>query len=166
MLYNVNEIKRKVKSSLSSFRYKHTLAVALYAKKLAIIHGLNQEKAYVAGLLHDYAKELKDSQIIFITKNHPKFSKYPNVRTLHGIASAELAKKEFGIVDHEILDAISQHVIPNKHCSKLVMIIYIADKTDINKTKYSNAINPKQMQKLAASNLRKAFRLTHKLTKR
>jgi nicotinate-nucleotide adenylyltransferase len=165
-MYDIPLIKKRVRSKLSGFRYKHTLAIASYAKKLAALYGLNPESAYVAGLLHDYAKELDDKKIVLLTKKHPYFTKYPNVRTLHGIAGAELAKKEFGITDKAILDAISQHVIPKKRCATLTMILYIADKTDKNKGKYLNVVNIPYFKRLASKNLKKAFRELYKITQR
>ena len=47
-MYNVNEIKESLKNTLSSFRYEHSLMVALEARKIAKHYGVDEEKAYVA----------------------------------------------------------------------------------------------------------------------
>ncbi|MDR1850754.1 MAG: bis(5'-nucleosyl)-tetraphosphatase (symmetrical) YqeK [Mycoplasmataceae bacterium] len=161
-----NDLRKKIKKILSKYRYEHTLSVAEYAYKLAIIHGIDPKKAYLAGLLHDVAKELPEKDIIKLTKDDKRFATYPNVKTLHGIASAVYAKKYFNILDEDVLDAISQHVIPAKRISKLAMIIYIADKLDSQRTKYANISNSEQYRILAEKNLRKAFKTVHKILKR
>ena len=51
------KLKLDMAERLSPKRYKHTLGVAAAAVKLAHIYGLDEEKAEVAGLLHDAEKE-------------------------------------------------------------------------------------------------------------
>ena len=52
----VSRMKDKLKKTLSEKRYKHSLGVCDEALKLARIFGADEEKAYIAGLLHDCAK--------------------------------------------------------------------------------------------------------------
>ena len=51
------KIVEDMKQRLSAKRFKHVLAVADAAVKLAHHYGQNEEKAELAGLLHDAAKE-------------------------------------------------------------------------------------------------------------
>ena len=59
---NICEIKNYLKSTLSDFRYEHSLMVANEAKKLAMHYNLDLDKAYIAGLVHDIAKEFSDEE--------------------------------------------------------------------------------------------------------
>jgi nicotinate-nucleotide adenylyltransferase len=165
-MYIYSDLKKKIKKILSKTRYKHTISVAEYAYKLAIIYGIDANKAYLAGLLHDVAKESGELEIIKLTKDDKRFSTYPNVKTLHGIASAEYAKKYFKVLEPDVLDAVSQHVIPERRISKLAMIIYIADKLEPSRTKYANISNSEQYRLLAEKNLKKCFKSLYKILKR
>jgi nicotinate-nucleotide adenylyltransferase len=162
----IKKIKNKIKKLLSNYRYKHTISVAKYARTLANIHGINPEKAYLAGLLHDVAKEFSYKEIIELTKNDPTFSKYPNVKTLHGLASAYYAKQNFQVNDEEVLDAITDHVIPKRKSPNLTMLLYVADKLEPSRKKYSNLTNTDKYRKLAESNLQKCFLALYKLNRK
>lgn len=61
ILMTVDESKALVKSRLSEKRYKHTINVKKMAVKLAKRYGADEEKAALAALLHDSAKELPET---------------------------------------------------------------------------------------------------------
>ena len=56
-MYSIEKIKTDLKDRVSEYRYEHSLMVADEAKKLAKKYNLDEDKAYVAGLVHDIAKE-------------------------------------------------------------------------------------------------------------
>ena len=62
----VDEAKALVKSRLSEKRYKHTINVKKMAIKLAKRYGADEEKAALAALLHDSAKELPKAEMLQI----------------------------------------------------------------------------------------------------
>jgi putative nucleotidyltransferase with HDIG domain len=45
-----------LKERLDEYRFVHSLNVAKAARELAVLFGADEEKAYVAGLLHDATK--------------------------------------------------------------------------------------------------------------
>ena len=53
---NFEEYKRLLKKRLNEKRYNHSLAVADEALRLARKYGGNEDKCYLAGLLHDITK--------------------------------------------------------------------------------------------------------------
>lgn len=113
---------------MSKYRYDHCLMVGDIAKQLALVHKLYPlvNKAYVAGLYHDYAKEIdKDKQIEIAKKL--KIKDYPSWKVLHGPVGAYLIEKEFLVDDYQVLTAIKNHVIP-KDFSTLTKLLYVADK--------------------------------------
>ena len=57
-MVKIDLIKEDLKKNLKKSRYEHSLSVANTAKKLARIYGVDEDKAYVAGLVHDCAKSV------------------------------------------------------------------------------------------------------------
>ena len=53
------EMKIKLKDSITKKRFIHSLNVMELAAELAAAHGIDQEKAAIAGLLHDCAKNIE-----------------------------------------------------------------------------------------------------------
>ena len=62
-LMNLDQIKEKLKELLTEKRYVHSLNVADSSKKLAKIYGADEEKAYLAGVVHDCAKYFKTDKV-------------------------------------------------------------------------------------------------------
>lgn len=54
----IDKIKQELKESLSEKRYIHSLGTMERAEELAKIYGVDIEKARLAGLTHDIAKEM------------------------------------------------------------------------------------------------------------
>ena len=57
-------IRKKLKKKLDPCRYEHTLSVSYTAMALAMRYGCDLEKAELAGLLHDCARQF-DNQTIY-----------------------------------------------------------------------------------------------------
>ena len=56
MKYDFAEIEKKLKKYLDKDRFMHTQGVMYTASCLAMAHGIDMERARIAGLLHDCAK--------------------------------------------------------------------------------------------------------------
>lgn len=132
----VRKIQQRIQSTLSEKRFLHSLGVAEEAQKLALHYGASEEKAYLAGLLHDCAKEIPAEQALTmldkygivvdeITKRTP--------RLLHGSLGACFSQAEFEITDPEILDAVRFHTTGKANMNLLTKIIYIADYIEPNR---------------------------------
>ena len=124
------EMKIKLKDSITKKRFIHSLNVMELAAELAAAHGIDQEKAAIAGLLHDCAKNIEADEslrlceefqidIIDVEKLQPKL--------LHGKVGAVLATKEYGVDDEEILDAIRHHTLGRENMTTMDKIVFIAD---------------------------------------
>ena len=55
-MYSIEKIKKDLKDRVSEYRYEHSLMVADEAKNLAKKYNLDEDKAYVAGLVHDIVR--------------------------------------------------------------------------------------------------------------
>lgn len=129
-----NEIKQWLKENLNSERYIHSLGTAECAKELAEKFGLNSEKAYTAGLLHDCAKCFSNEKLLEIIHSNLQVEEAEmlNYKTLHAPVSAYYAQKEFGVEDNEILSAIRWHTLGQIEMSDFEKIIFLADKIEPN----------------------------------
>jgi len=122
-----------LKENLNKERYEHSIGTAECAKLLAQKEGLNEEKAYVAGLLHDCAKCFSTEKLLTIIDNENldvTEDEKMNYKTLHAPVSAYVAQKEFGVEDSEILSAIRFHTIGKTDMSVFEKIIFLADKIE------------------------------------
>lgn len=127
---SIEFINEYLKNNLVKGRYLHTLGVAETAIKLAKIHGEDENKAEIAALSHDVAKNLTDDELLTIIRNnHIELTNdEKNTRELwHSIVGPIKAKEVFQINDDEILCAIRWHTTGKENMSKLDKIIYLAD---------------------------------------
>jgi predicted HD superfamily hydrolase involved in NAD metabolism len=125
-----NEIKEKLREMLSAERYKHSLSVQKMAKELAKIHGGDETKASIAGLIHDCAKWMTPFQSLRAAKRYRiQLDEIEREQTaiLHAIIGEKLTEDMFGINDPEILCAIRTHTTGNVRMSLLDKILYISD---------------------------------------
>jgi len=131
---NEEQILKWLKDNLSDKRYIHTLGTAQCAKELAQKFGLNTEKAYYAGLLHDCAKCFSNEKLLEIIHAHLSVEECEllNYKTLHAPVSAYIAENQFGITDNEILSAIRWHTLGKTDMSDFEKIIFLADKIEPN----------------------------------
>ncbi|KOC55207.1 phosphohydrolase [Clostridium botulinum] len=119
-----------LKQNLKPKRFEHSIGVRDTAIKLAEIYGESLEKARIAGLVHDCAKNMSDEQILDIcSKNEYNIDEVsqnmPSI--LHGEVGAYIAENIMGIEDKEILDAITYHTTGKENMTLLEKIIYISD---------------------------------------
>ena len=128
------EILKWLKENLNEKRYIHTLGTADCAKELAQKFGLDSEKAYLAGLLHDCAKCFSNEKLLDIIHQHLEVEECEmlNYKTLHAPVSAYIAEKEFKIMDEEILSAIRWHTLGRLDMTDFEKIVFIADKIEPN----------------------------------
>lgn len=128
---------QKLKLNLNEKRFNHSLEVAKEAKKLANNYNIDEEKAFLAGLLHDCAKCFSIEQIQktamdnnytldAVVKIQPELA--------HSFLGYFVAKNEYNIKDEDILNAIKYHTTGKKDMSMLEKIIYIADYIEPTRT--------------------------------
>lgn len=118
----VDEAKALVKSRLSEKRYKHTINVKKMAVKLAKRYGADEEKAALAALLHDSAKELPKAEMLQIFADNAIIAKNAAKRPApvwHGYAASILCQTQWGVTDPEILSAIECHTTGKQNMSQI-----------------------------------------------
>ncbi|MEI8378278.1 MAG: bis(5'-nucleosyl)-tetraphosphatase (symmetrical) YqeK, partial [bacterium] len=108
-------------------------AVAELASRLAKKYGIDENKAYLAGILHDCVKYIGVEKIKTLIKenNIEVFEQETQApKTLHAPVGAYIAEHKFGIKDKNILDAIRFHTIGRCDMTLLEKIIFISDKIE------------------------------------
>lgn len=123
------ELVERLHQALKSKRFNHVLRVEQTAIKLARANHVDIEKASIAGLCHDYAKQRPDQD--FINEIHrkgldPDLLHYGNA-IWHGVVGAELIKDELGIWDEDILNAVRHHTTGAAVMTPLEQVVYMAD---------------------------------------
>lgn len=129
-MYNINEYTKLIRERLSDYRFYHSLCVAESAKQLAHRYGADEEKAEVAGILHDIMKECSiEEQLDIIEKAGMTITDLEkgSKKFHHQISGAAYAKAVLGIEDEEILDAIRYHTTGRAGMTLMDEIVYLAD---------------------------------------
>jgi predicted HD superfamily hydrolase involved in NAD metabolism len=118
---------------LSAKRYGHTLRVADTAQDLARDHGLDPERARLAALLHDAAREVPPGECLDLAERWSLPVGEPereSPKLLHGPVAAELARRELGVEDGEVLDAVREHTTGRPGMGPLSLVLFVADKIE------------------------------------
>ena len=129
---NLKQAKELVRGRLSDKRYEHTINVKKMAVKLAKRYGADEEKAALAAILHDSAKEISKDEMREIMRQYPQYTEGGESRPTpvwHGICASILARTQWGVEDEAILSAIACHTAGKPGMSKLDKIVYLADMT-------------------------------------
>ena len=120
-------------SRLSEKRYDHTLRVADTAAALAHVHGLDEDRARLSALIHDAARETEPEEFLRLAEewNIPVGEpERQSPKLLHGPVAAELARRELGVRDEVVLEAVRAHTTAKPGMGPLALTLYIADKIE------------------------------------
>ena len=152
-----------VRQTLSPKRFQHTMNVKNLAVRMAQHYGVDTEKAALAAILHDSAKELPRTELLQIMQDNAIIKKGTQNRpepVWHGICAAILAKNQWNVQDEEILSAIACHTTGKENMSKLDKILFLADMTSAERD-YPGV---EELRSLEMRNLDKAMIQALKMT--
>ena len=124
------EILARLKLTLDAARFGHSIRVERVAVALGKKWGVKENLISPAALLHDCSRRYDRQGLLTqakkiglkidpIRKFEPKL--------FHAEVSADIAKREFGIKNQQILRAIRLHTVGSPAMSPLDKIIYLAD---------------------------------------
>ena len=118
-------------------RFRHTMGVARTSAELAHAYGVDPDRAYLAGLLHDWDKGYDDEGIrqrarLFCVQADPQlFDEMPQL--LHGPVAAAALACAYPQIPGEILQAIARHTAGAVDMTDLDMVVYVADAIEPNR---------------------------------
>ncbi len=131
-----DEMRRELQRRLKKSRFAHSIGVANTAVKLAKRFGVDETKAYVAGLLHDCAREFENDEL-------PAQAKVWGIEIgeverampllLHAYIGAKMIHEIYGVDDAEITQAIWRHTVGAADMTRLDKVIYFADMIEPNR---------------------------------
>lgn len=156
-------MKKRLRQELTPSRYKHSIEVMNESVKLAKHYGVDVEKAEIAGLLHDCAKQIKSEDAMQIVKKHDIIldeiqKNSPSLH--HGILGPVIAYEIYGVTDKEILDAIYWHSTGKAGMTPLEKIVFVADYIEPGR-KFDNII---KARKIAYEDLNRSILMLADLT--
>jgi len=134
---NKHAIDLELKKALTKDRYEHTMNVVKITESLALRYHADVDKASLAALLHDCAKNFSCEELLAYAKaNNVKIDPVTRLepQLLHGPVGAVVAEKTYGVTDKKVLNAIHYHTTGREHMSKLEKIIYLADFIEPSRT--------------------------------
>ena len=119
-----------VRQAVSGPRFQHILGVRETAVKLALRYGQSMQKAALAALLHDCAKnmELSRLQAIALQARLPVDQQALHSNALlHGLVGAHIARTRYHVSDVHILNAIAYHTTGRAGMNLLELCLFVAD---------------------------------------
>ncbi|MDR3315301.1 MAG: bis(5'-nucleosyl)-tetraphosphatase (symmetrical) YqeK [Coriobacteriales bacterium] len=125
-----NEARLILETRLNEYRLLHSISVADTAASMARQYGVDVDKACVAGLLHDWDKNLSDEELVERARGFgiEMADRLEDLAfLLHAQTGAMAVKQQFPGIDPEITQAIARHTSAAPDMTELDMIIYIAD---------------------------------------
>lgn len=123
-------ILTKLAATVSPTRMNHCLGVEEIALQLADRFEVAIDFVTPAALLHDLCREYRPDLLL---KLAGKFDividdvQAAEPLLLHGLVASQIARRELGIVDPDILEAIAYHITGGPGLAPLAHLIFIAD---------------------------------------
>ncbi|KKZ92953.1 hypothetical protein B4147_2189 [Bacillus wiedmannii] len=128
-----NDIKSFLLKYDKELTYKHSIRVAKEARKIASTYHVNEEKAAIAGYLHDISAIFPNEDRVAVAEQFgieilQEEREFPMI--IHQKLSKVIAKEIFKVDDEEILNAICCHTTLRKHATKMDLVLFVADKIE------------------------------------
>lgn len=146
----------KLKSYQTDDLFEHSKAVVLTAIDLNSRHNLKQDftKVFLACLLHDNAKQRPSLDGLNVPIDAV------GTPVLHQFLGAEKARRDFGVTDTDILDAIRYHTTAKADMTTLEKLVYTADSVSYDR----NYAPIPSIRKIAFDDFDEGFRAVLKYT--
>ena len=137
MTKSYEEMRTILEQQLTEDRYRHSLGVADTAASLARRFGMNEERARVAGLLHDCGRTYEVTELPLEARRRGiPIGKIESAMPLllHAYVGAYLIYEVYGVNDAAIAQAIWRHTVGGANMTALDKIIYFADMIEPSRT--------------------------------
>ena len=137
MTKTYEEMRAILEQQLTPSRYQHSLGVADTAAALARRFGMNEERARVAGLLHDCGRAYETAALPMEARRRGiPIGKIESAMPLllHAYVGAYLIYEVYGVNDAAIAQAVWRHTVGGANMTALDKIIYYADMVEPSRT--------------------------------
>lgn len=124
----MDSINNYIDKNLSEKRRAHVYGVVETAKKLAEKYGCDINKAETAALFHDMFRSTPVGVLnMYIRQLELDDSYLDNANLAHGPIAAVIMKRDYGIDDQDLFNAVKYHTTGRAGMSTLEKVIYLAD---------------------------------------
>lgn len=126
----------RLRASIPEKRYVHSLGVADAAADLARIHGADEGRARLAGWLHDCAKGIPvGEQVAACDRLGVPLDDWTRAcpPVVHGALGAFLARRDYGVEDEAVLQAIRRHTVGAPGMTLLDKVVFVGDLVEPNR---------------------------------
>ncbi len=137
-------IKARLADTVGIQTLAHVERTAIVARELAMLHGVDPDRAESAALVHDVADPLTERELLARAEQYGipvSLTEARVPRLLHAPVGAELLRSEWGIRDEELLDAVRYHITGAPVMSPLVMVVFVADKLEPNRDRHDRGLD-------------------------
>ena len=115
---------------------EHIYRVQRIALELAHRYEVDEEKVRLGALAHDIARAMKGEDLLLRARElgigvDPVEERLPLL--LHGPVAAEMLKRDHGLQDEDIYDAVYWHSTAHRGLGVPAKVVYLADKLDPHK---------------------------------
>lgn len=121
---------RLLAARLSEASYAHSIRVAQTAESMAAAYGLDSARARLAGLLHDWDREI-GPEALLATAQRSGVAVDPTERErpylLHARTGAAAIAAEFEDLPDDVIAAVERHTLGAATMSGLDMVVFVAD---------------------------------------
>ena len=115
----------RIRAMVKPKRYGHVMRVAALSYAIAEANGLDADRAFTAGLLHDVARDLSCAELLRLAPPEcPQDACH--ALAVHGRAGRALLER-WGYRDAEVLEAVEDHTTGPRVGNSLSRVVYIAD---------------------------------------
>jgi predicted HD superfamily hydrolase involved in NAD metabolism len=115
----------RVRDNVKPARFEHIMRVADLAREIAAANGLDADRAYLAGVLHDLARDLPPQELLRLAPPESELDA-DHPLALHGRAARAILESE-GFDDLEVLEAVEDHVTGPRAQNPIALAVYVAD---------------------------------------
>lgn len=124
------EFVHLLRERLSEQTVSHSIFTATLMASFASEAGITNEQAVTAGLLHDLYKDADGAAVLATAEKFgivPSETQRNNPGLLHGALAAEECRRNLGVSDSAVLEAIEWHTTGKPGLGPVGLALYLAD---------------------------------------
>ncbi len=117
--------RQRVAALVCPGRFAHIERVASLARAIAQANRLDVRRAYLAGILHDIARDLPDGELLRLAPPESSIDERHPL-AVHGRAGRALLEA-WGMYDEIVLEAVEDHTTGPRGGNPVAVAVYVAD---------------------------------------
>jgi predicted HD superfamily hydrolase involved in NAD metabolism len=136
---------------------RHIEAVVAEARRLARLHGVDEELAVMAARTHDIARAMDPEELLRLARElglNPNEVEEAAPILLHGPVAARLLASRYGVEDEEVLASARWHSTGRAGMSVFEKVVFLADKVEPGKV--AGRPDLEEVRRLAETDLDRA----------